>query len=165
MKTIRPEELTDNTFQTIGKDWMLITAEKDGKVNMMTASWGGMGILWNKPVATIYVRPNRYTKEFLDAGDTFSLCILPKEKKSALDYCGCHSGRDGDKVAATKLTVEHMNGTPWFAESRVVFVCRKLYAQQLDPFSFTDSKLCDQNYRSNDFHTMYIAEIQKVMIK
>jgi flavin reductase (DIM6/NTAB) family NADH-FMN oxidoreductase RutF len=164
MKIIRPEELTENPFKMIGKDWMLITAEKDGIVNMMTASWGGLGFLWNKPVATIYLRPTRYTKEFIDAGDTFSLCVLPKEKKSVLDYCGCHSGRDGDKVSVTKLSVEHMNGTPWFAESRIVLICRKLYAQTFDSFCFTDEKICEQNYRNNDFHTMYVAEVQKAMI-
>ena len=128
MKTIRPEEIKDNVFSLISKDWMLITAEKEGKVNMMTASWGGLGFIWNKPVATIYIRPTRYTKEFIDSEETFSLNILPKQKKSALDYCGSHSGRTEDKVAATKLTVEHMNGTPWFAESRMVLFCKKLFA-------------------------------------
>lgn len=164
MKSIRPEQLEDNPFKMIGKDWMLVAAEKNGIVNMMTASWGGTGIIWNRPVVTIYIRPARYTKEFLDAGDTFSLNVFSEKYKSVLDYCGSHTGRDGDKVAATKLKVEHLNGTPWFAQARAVFICRKLYAQVLDPFCFVDKKILDQIYRKDDFHTMYIGEIEKVMV-
>ncbi len=163
-KTIQPDELKENVFRLIGKDWMLITAEKDGAVNMMTASWGGLGFLWNKPVATIFIRPSRYTKEFVDSEDTFSLCFLPDSKRRILDWCGANSGRNGDKVAATGLTVEHINGTPWFSESRLVLICRKLYSQDMDPFCFTDTKICSQNYRNNDFHTLYIAAIEKVMV-
>lgn len=173
MKNIRPEALADNPFKMIGKDWMLVTActkreDEDGKIitgrpNTMTASWGGVGILWNKPVATIYIRPTRYTKEIIDQTDTFSLSVLPEKFKNALDYCGCHSGRDGDKFRPAKLDVEYMNGTPWIKQARVVLFCRKLYAQELNPFSFTDEHICDQNYRKNDFHTMYIGEIIKVI--
>ncbi len=75
-KEIKPEELTKNPFHMIGKEWMLVTAEKDGKVNTMTASWGGVGIMWGKPVAYVFIRPQRYTKEFIDGTDTFSLSIL-----------------------------------------------------------------------------------------
>ena len=164
MKTIRPEQLTDNPFLAIGKDSMLVTAEKDDIVNMMTASWGGVGVLWNKPAATIYIRPSRYTKEFLDASEYFSLNFFSEKYKSVLDFCGTHSGRDGDKLKPTKLTLEHMNDVPWFAEARVVLICRKLYAQPFDAFCFTDERILKQNYKKDDFHTMYIGEIEKVMI-
>ncbi len=165
MKIIRPEELKDNPFQTIGKDWMLVTAEKDGRVNMLTASWGALGILWNKPVATVYIRASRYTKEFIDGSGAFSLCVLPKEKKAAMEFCGSHSGRDCDKVAKTGLTAEHEDGVPYFAESRLVLICRKLYAQPFEPERFIDKELCRQNYGDNDFHTMYVAEITKILEK
>ena len=174
MKNIRPEQLKDNPFEMIGKDWMLVTActqQKDeegkiitGRVNTMTASWGGVGILWNKPVATIYLRPTRYTKEIIDAGEYFSLSVLGEKYKNALNYCGSHSGRDEDKIAQCKLHVEYMNFTPWIKEARLVLICRKLYAQEMNAFSFTDPSICDKNYRKNDFHTMYIAEIEKVMV-
>jgi len=164
MKVIRPEQITDNPFKMIGKDTMLIAAEKDGNVNMMTASWGGVGVLWNKNVATIYIRPSRYTKEFLDAGTTFSLNFFSDKYKNVLEFCGTHSGRDCDKVTATKLKVEHYIDTPWFSEARTVLICRKLYAQTFDAFSFADQKMLDQNYRADDFHTMYIGEIERVMI-
>ncbi len=164
MKTINPDEMKDNTIKMISKDWMLVTVEKDGFVNPMTASWGGIGFLWNKPVATIYLRPTRYTKEILDVTEDFTLNILPKQFRSALDYCGCHSGRDGNKIKETKLSVAHMNGIPWIEQSRLVIFCKKLYAQQLDAFAFTDNKICKQNYRKDDFHTMYISEITKVLV-
>ena len=174
MKVIRPEAISDNAFKLIGKDWMLVSActkqlNDEGKVitgrpNTMTASWGGVGVLWNKPVATIYLRPQRYTKEIIDQTDTFSLSVLSEKYKNALNYCGQHSGRDGDKFKAAKLDVEYMNGTPWIKQARLVMFCKKLYVQEFDPFCFTDELLCKQNYRSNDFHTMYIGEIEKVMI-
>ncbi len=174
LKTIRPEQLTDNVFKLISKDMMLVSActvrEDDegklitGRPNTMTASWGGLGFLWNKPVATIYLRPSRYTKEIIDATDTFSLSILPQNLKNAYEYCGTHSGRDGDKFKPCKLDCEYMNGTPWVKQSRVVLFCRKLYAQEFDPYSFTDEKICKQNYKKDDFHTMYIAEITKVLV-
>ena len=172
-KTIKPEALTDNPFKLIGSDWMLITAcEKSvdeegnittGRVNTMTASWGGLGVLWNKSVATVYVRPTRYTKEIMDKTDTFSLSVLPQKYKTALDYCGSHSGRDGDKFRPAKLDVEYQNGTPWIKQARLVLFCYKLYAQPFDPFCFIDEKYLKQNYKKDDFHTMYIGEIYKVM--
>ena len=174
MKVIRPEAISDNAFKLIGKDWMLVSActkqlNDEGKVitgrpNTMTASWGGVGVLWNKPVATIYLRPQRYTKEIIDQTDTFSLSVLSEKYKNALNYCGQHSGRDGDKFKAAKLDVEYMNGTPWIKQARLVMFCKKLYVQEFDPFCFTDELLCKQNYRNNDSHTMYIGEIEKVMI-
>lgn len=173
MKNIRPEAITDNPFTMIGKDWLLVTActveelpdgkLKTGRVNTMTASWGGVGVLWNKPVATIYLRPTRYTKEIIDKTDTFSLSVLGDKYRNALNYCGTHSGRDGDKFQPSKLDVEYMNGTPWIRQARLVLFCRKLYVQEFDPNCFVDELLCKQNYRNNDFHTMYIGEIEKVI--
>ena len=130
MKEINAEEIKDNPFKLIGKDWMLITAEKDGRVNMMTASWGGVGILWGKNVATVYIRDSRFTKGFVDDGDHFSLCVLPEDYRKALGYSGKASGRDEDKVAGSGLTVEHeasslprkwmqktLQTSPWFLSS------------------------------------------------
>lgn len=173
IKTIRPEAILDNPFKMIGKDWFLVSActktqdeegnIKTGRVNTMTASWGGVGILWNKPVATIYLRPSRYTKEIIDQTDSFSLSVLPENKfNNALNYCGSHSGRDGDKFASAKLDVQYTNGIPWIKQARLVFFCRKLYVQEFSPDSFVDEKMLNQNYKKNDFHTMYIGEIIKI---
>lgn len=163
MKQIEINEFSENPFKLIGSDWMLITAKKGDKTNMMTASWGGVGILWNKPVATIYVRPQRYTKEFIDNEEYFSLCVLPEEYRQILNYCGTKSGRDEDKIAETKLTIDESEKAPIFKESRLVLICKKLYAQDLTEQSFIDKSLVEKNYQAKDFHTMYIAEIEKIL--
>ena len=163
MKQIEINEFSENPFKLIGSDWMLITAKKGDKTNMMTASWGGVGILWNKPVATIYVRPQRYTKEFIDNEEYFSLCVLPEEYRQILNYCGTKSGRDEDKIAETKLTIDESEKAPIFKESRLVLICKKLYAQDLTEQSFIDKSLVEKNCQAKDFHTMYIAEIEKIL--
>ena len=163
MKQIEINEFSENPFKLIGSDWMLITAKKGDKTNMMTASWGGVGILWNKPVVTIYVRPQRYTKEFIDNEEYFSLCVLPEEYRQILNYCGTKSGRDEDKITETKLTIDESEKAPIFKESRLVLICKKLYAQDLTEQSFIDKSLVEKNYKAKDFHTMYIAEIEKIL--
>jgi flavin reductase (DIM6/NTAB) family NADH-FMN oxidoreductase RutF len=87
-KEIKPEELNKSTFKLIGKDWMLITAEKDNKVNTMTASWGGFGIMFAKNVVYIGIRPQRYTKEFVDNSNTFSLTFFDETFRKQLSYLG-----------------------------------------------------------------------------
>ena len=176
MKEIKPEELNENPFKLIGKDWMLITAQKADRTNMMTASWGGVGILWNKPVATVYIRRSRFTKGFVDNGDTFSLCVMPEEYRKQLAYCGKASGRDEDKVTACGFKVAYADTgdvdpdlakVPYFEEARLVLVCKKLYAQEMEAKCFTNegSSIPSQIYSDNDWHTTYVAEIVKVLIK
>ena len=165
MKSIKPEELQKNTFSMIGKEWLLVTACKEGKVNTMTASWGGLGVMWGKNVAFIVLRPQRYTKEFVDAGETFSLSVLDESYRKTLSYLGTVSGRNEDKVAKSGLTVTEEDGTQYFEEANTVLVCRKLYAQPYDPSCFID-KSCDEKwYPEKDYHTMYIAEIEKVLVR
>ena len=164
-KEINADELNKNSFEMIGKDWMLISAEKEGKVNTMTASWGGLGVIWNKNVVTAYIRPQRYTKEFIDNSDTFSISVLGNEYRKELSYLGTISGRNEDKISKVGLTVVNDNNTPYFNESNIVIICRKLYVQDLKEDGFVDSSLINKNYIKGDFHTMYIGEIIKVLIK
>ena len=134
MKSIKPEELDKNVFHMIGREWLLVTAEKAGKVNTMTASWGGLGVMWGKNVAYIVLRPQRYTKEFVDREEYFTLAFFGEEQRKALTLCGSKSGRDMDKVKACGLTVRWGAGdAPFFDEAEWVLVCRKLYAQDMDP--------------------------------
>lgn len=163
MNKITPEEIKRDPFTLIGKDWMLITAEKEGKVNTMTASWGGVGILWNKKVAYIFIRPQRYTKEFVDANERFSLSVLPEDYRVDLTYLGRVSGRDENKIERTGLKVEYENGVPYFAESKYVLICKKLYAQELKGECFIEKDLDGKNYPTKDYHTMYVAEIEEVL--
>ena len=143
-KEIKPEELQKNPFQMIGKEWLLVTAEKDGKANTMTASWGGVGVMWGRNVAFIVIRPQRYTKEFIDASDKLSLSVLDEEYRKTLSYLGSVSGRDEDKIGKSGLTVAHTDDVPYFAEANTVITGKKLYAQEYRPECFIDSSL-DEN--------------------
>ena len=166
-RSVAPANLPDNFFSRIGEDWMLITAANShGEVNTMTASWGCAGILWNKPVAICFIRPQRYTYGIVEDTDTLTLSFFPKgEYRDALRYCGTKSGRDGDKFAATGLTVESAsNGAPYVAEANLVLVCRKLYADDLKEGCFIDPELL-KNYAAKDYHRFYICEIAEVLVK
>lgn len=164
-KEINPEELNKSAFQLIGKDWMLIAAQRDNKVNAMTASWGGFGVMWGKNVVYIVLRPQRYTKEFVDNSDTFSISFLGNDYKKQLGYLGSVSGRDEDKIVKSKLTVSHMDDTPYFEEGNTVLICKKLYAQEFRPECFIQADLDEKWYGEKDYHTMYVAEIEKTLIK
>ncbi len=163
-RQIEPEMISDNVFKLIGKDWMLITAGSPDAFNTMTASWGAMGILWGRRVALVVVRPQRYTFEFMERSATFSLSFFDESYRSVLNFCGTHSGRDVDKVAATGLTpLTADDGTIYFAEARLVLVCRKLYAQDLDSEAFIDKAILPEAYPAQDYHRMYVGEIRQVL--
>lgn len=164
-KSIPPETLQKNAFEMIGKDWMLVTAEANGKVNTMTASWGGLGVLWNKNVSYVFIRPQRHTKSFVDQADTFTLTFFGEEHRKTLSYLGSVSGKDEDKIAKSGLTVKHLDGTPYFEEASLVIRCKKLFAQPLSPESFIETELIEKIYPTRDFHTMYVSEIMEVFIK
>lgn len=174
-RTIRPEEITDNPFRLIGKDWMLVTAAKnDGSLicgedyNTMTASWGGVGVLWNKPVAFVFIRPQRHTFGFAEENDRMTLSFFDESHRAALAHCGKASGRDGDKAKDCGLTpVSESNDSGravWFDEARMVLKTRKLYHQFLDENCFTDSAPM-ATYAAKDFHMMYVCEITEVLVR
>ena len=163
-REISVEELKDNPFTLINKDWMLITAGNQDKHNTMTASWGGVGELWGKYVSTIYIRPQRYTLEFGEREDFYSLCFFGPEYRQALSLCGSKSGRDVDKDAATGLTPRFDQAAPYYEQARLVFICRKLYKQGMTEEAFLDKSLLDKWY-DNDLHRMFIGEIVKVLVK
>lgn len=156
--------LSGNVFEKIGKGWMLVTAESGGKVNTMTASWGGFGVLWGKNVAFVFIRPQRYTYEFVENSDYMTLSFFGEEARGALKYLGSHSGRDGDKIAASGLHTEYIDGMPAFSEASAVIVCRKLYAGDIKKECFTDKSLLS-NYAAGDFHRMYVVEVESVYTK
>jgi len=162
-KEILPEQLEENPFQLIGKEWMLITAGDSNKINTMTAAWGGLGIMWGKNVASVVIRPQRYTKEFVDREETFSLSFFNTNYKKQLNYLGSVSGRDEDKITKAGLTVLAPDGTPYFEEARLVLICKKLFAQPFDPACFLDEKQKKVWYPLEDYHTIYFAEITKVL--
>lgn len=151
-----------NTFSQIGEKWMLITAGNKEKFNTMTASWGMMGILWNKDVATAFVRPQRYTFEFLEKNDYYTLSFFESKYKKQLSYCGRNSGRNVDKIKETGLTPIFDEQAPYFKEASTVFICKKIYGQFISPEGFIDIDL-DKNYENKDYHKMYVGEIIKCL--
>lgn len=162
-KVISPERLHKNPFQLIGKDWMAVTAGSEEKVNSMTASWGGLGVMYGKNVAYIVIRPHRYTKEFIDREETFSLNFFDKEYKKTLNYLGTVSGRTEDKIAKSELSVIRYKDTPYFDEANLVFICKKLFVQSLNTDGLVEDKLKTTWYPTGDNHTLYIAEIIDVL--
>ncbi|GHV09114.1 flavin reductase [Clostridia bacterium] len=151
-------------FDTIGKQWMLLTATVGDKINPMTCSWGGLGILWGLPVAYSFVRPQRYTQEMLPQCDRYTLTFFDEKYRDALNYCGTKSGRDGDKVSAAGLTpVRDSRGFSYFEEADWTLCVKKLYVQQFDPAGAVDPALFAKNYPADDFHYMYVGEIEDVL--
>lgn len=157
-------QINDNPFTLIGKDWMLVTAGTQEKYNTMTASWGGVGFLWNKNVAFTFIRPQRYTLEFVDENEYYTLSFYGEEMRRALSFCGSKSGRDYDKAGETGLLPVFEEQAPYFEQARLVLVCRKLYKQDFSPACFVDQTL-ESNYKEKDYHKMFIGEIVKALIK
>ena len=168
LKEIDVKQLQMNPMTLIAKEWMLVTAgNEEYGYNTMTASWGHLGSIWGHggglPTSVVYIRPQRYTKEFVDASERFSLSVLPDSYRKELTYLGRVSGRDEDKIAKTGLKVAYENNVPYFEESKYVLICRKLYAQDLKGECFIDKSLDPKNYPTQDYHTMYVAEIEEVL--
>mgnify|MGYP002578691340 FL=1 len=128
MKPIAVSQLSDNFFETISKEWMLVTAGNKDAFNTMTANWGGIGFLWNKPVVYVFIRPERYTFGFMEKSDYFTLSFLGEENKSIHKICGSKSGREVDKIKETGLKPMITDkGNVLFEQGRLSLECRKLY--------------------------------------
>ena len=163
-KEISPYNLTENPFVLMDKEWALILAGTAENNNAMTASWGQLGIMWGKPVANIYIRPQRYTREFVEENERFSLNFFEGEAyRPALELLGTKSGRDTSKMADCGLHVSLPDGTPLFEEAKLVLVCRKLYCQRMDAPFFLDAREDARWYPEKDYHYMYVAEIEKAL--
>lgn len=165
MKEVDVKTLMLNPMTRIGDDWMLITAGcKERGYNTMTASWGHLGCIWGGYTSVCYIRPQRYTKSFVDREELYTLCFFPGYKKE-LGYLGSHSGRDEDKVAKTGLTPAFGDGFTYFEEADLVLVCRKLYRAPVLEDGFLDRDLMDKCYPDRDFHDLYVGRIEKVLVK
>lgn len=163
MKEINPIEIKDNFIKLISSDWMLIAAGDETKYNMMTASWGGIGELWGKHVATAYVRPERYTDQFIAATHRFTLSFFSSDKKKMLGVMGKESGRKFDKMNFEGLTAKTLpSGQVTFEEARLVLDCKVLYVDELQADKFLDEESLAKWYNDEpggSLHNIYIAEI------
>ena len=164
---IKASELHRSAIDMISNGWLLRTAPDESKesgVSAMTASWGSLGELWYKDVATVYIRPQRYTMPLVEASERISLCFGGKDMRDAMKYCGTKSGRDLDKIKELGLECAECNGVKYIDGSEVVMICKKLYADDIRENRFTAAEPLDC-YKSKDFHRFYILEIEKVLVK
>ena len=145
--------LSLNPYEKIAKEWMLCTAGGEGSYNTMTCSWGHLGSLWNQPTAICYVRPQRYTRQFIDREERYTLCFFPAEYKKALGYLGTVSGRDGDKAAAAGLTPRILPQGITFKEATETFVCKKIY---MAPMAYEDVPPVAQRIYQNGIEPHWI---------
>lgn len=164
-REVKQQAVNQNPFDMIQSQWMLITAGDEKKCNTMTASWGGVGIMWGKPTATAYIRDSRYTKEFVDNAAYFTLSFFGEECRKALNLCGTVSGRDTDKIKDAGLTPYYLDGTVAFEEAEMIFICKKVYHQYMGPENFDEKSNIAKWYSDEDFHTMYLGEIVKILVK
>lgn len=162
MQTIPWQDLTVKAHTIWNETWFLLTCGdfSINKFNTMTVSWGSIGILWNKPIVQVVVRPSRFTHEFMQAYPDFSLCALPEKHRKALQLLGSTSGRDRDKVTDSGLTAcrGSLIQSPCFAEAKLVIECRKIYTDLFDPQNFLDPAI-EKHYPGADYHQVYIGEV------
>lgn len=161
---ISEKELNENIFEMFGEKWALLTAGTLDHYNTMTVAWGGFGVLWNKNVCFLFVRPQRFTYEFTEKYDHFTVSFYNEQQRDALKFCGTRSGRDTDKATETGLvpTTEHTQSV-YFDQAYLVVECKKLYACDLNSNDFICKELDQQIYPSKDHHRMYVCEITKCL--
>lgn len=167
---IDPNQLPDNPIQLIGTEWMLITGGDKSGFNTMTASWGGIGYIWEKPVAFTFVRNTRFTYQFLEKNNGFTLSFFTEDYRGALKICGSKSGRDSDKIKEAGITaIETPSGLMSFKEARMIIECKKMFVQELDlnhlDKDVKESVIADFYKGDAAKHQQYISEITNIWIK
>lgn len=162
-KELNVYDLDKNAFQMIGKDWFLICAGDEKSSNCMTASWGQMGVMWNKPVFTCVIRPQRYTFEFVEKNDIVAICFFDDVYRASLTFCGRNSGRDVDKLDVTGFEPIYDSGAVYYKQARLVLICRKIYVNDIKEEKFLDKNICESAYPNKDYHRSYTLEVLKVL--
>lgn len=164
MKEISVKQLKENFIRDIADEWMLITAGNSQGYNTMTASWGMAGELWGEDSVIAYIRPQRYTNEFVEREDYFSLSFYGDEMRDIHSVCGKLSGREVDKAEMTGLVPEFGEKAPYFKQARLVLICKKQYVGKIEPEGFVDKAIIDRWYPIRDFHYFYVGKIEKALI-
>lgn len=163
--SITPKDFSTSIFKLWDHDWLLLTSGdfQTGMYNAMTIAWGGLGIMWNMPIAMVVVRPSRYTYEFINAYDFFTVCGFPPTYRHALSLLGTKSGRDGNKIGESGLTpIRHASGgAPSYKEANLMIACRKIYFADFDPTHFMDERI-EKQYSGSDYHRMLYGEILSI---
>ncbi|MFC2295359.1 MAG: flavin reductase, partial [Leptotrichia hongkongensis] len=161
---IKIQDFDLNPFTSTGKDWSLVTAGDENGINTMTVTWGMMGYLWRGPVISVYIRPTRYTKKFVDEQNCFSLSFFNGYKKE-LHVLGLKSGRDVDKIAEVGFNPIFLDGVPAFEEAKLVIVAEKLYIDDIKPENFIDKSIPEKLYTKEEPHIVYTGRVKKIYVK
>ncbi|MBR6609875.1 MAG: flavin reductase [Oscillospiraceae bacterium] len=156
------KDFITKSFNIFDKEWALVTAGTTDNYNTMTISWGGLGTIWNKPVATVYVKPVRYTHSFLDSNEYFTVSFYDEKYRKDLGVLGTLSGRDGDKVAKTALTPVTVGESISFKEAKMTLLCKKIYRQDLITDTMPQEAI-DKYYIDEAPHTMFIGEVVNII--
>jgi len=168
LKPIAVKDFSPRIFHLFDEQWLLLACGDFSKkhFNAMTISWGSIGIIWNRPFVQVAVRPSRYTFEFMNRYDTFTVSAFQEEYRDALNLLGSTSGRDGDKITGSGVTpvASHNVGSPGFAEAELVLECRKLFWQDIDNRHFVDAGI-EKHYPEKDYHRMFFGEVVGVFGK
>jgi Conserved protein/domain typically associated with flavoprotein oxygenases, DIM6/NTAB family len=166
LKEVNLDDLNFDFRKKIRDEWVLITAKKpDNSINTLTASWGEVGNLWNLPIYTCFIRPDRYTHEFISSSGYYSVCFFDNKYKEQLKYCGSHTGRNENKIAKMGFTVINDDVAPFFKEAKLVLLCRIIYKDDFVKEGFVDENIYKNVYNIKHVkpHTRYIGEIVKVL--
>ena len=155
-------EFTTDIFSAFDKKWALLTAGVPDDFNTMTVSWGALGTIWGRPTATVYVRTSRYTHEFMDKYDCFTVSFYPEDYRKTLGMLGTKSGRDMDKMRASGLTPVAAGEGVSFAEAEITLVCKKMYMQPLD-VSRMPADVAEALYGKDAPHDMYLGEVVEIL--
>ena len=163
MREVAVTELSVDVVNLWMNQWLLLTAGTIDDCNMMTVAWGSIGCMWSKPFAQIVVRPQRYTRKYIEQSDSFTLCAFPEKCRKDLQTLGSLSGRNGNKLSKTGLTLKASKrvAAPSYNEAKFILECRKIYYQDMDPRGFVDKTIQDK-YAANDYHRIYFGEILSV---
>lgn len=165
MKEINIREIKESAVKMISDDWALLSAGNESKWNTMTVSWGGIGEIWGKDVAFVFVRPQRYTKEFIDKNGRFTLSFFGGEMKKEMGILGKISGRNEDKIALSRIKGVFEADTVYVDGAKYVLVCKTLYTDFIKPENFIEKDNDEKWYAQKDYHKVYVAQIEKVLEK
>jgi flavin reductase (DIM6/NTAB) family NADH-FMN oxidoreductase RutF len=156
-------QLSLPVYSSWNEEWFLLTCgdHSAGRFNTMTVGWGGLGCMWSRPMALVVVRPNRYTREFMEEYPDFTISHFPAGHSEALNYCGSHSGRDVNKIEECGLNpiASTVVGSPGFEEADLIIECVKTYFDDFKPEHFLADYI-EEKYPAKDYHRLYLGEIK-----
>ena len=162
---IGPNDFSFAPFKEIGENWGILTGQSEQGFNSMTVSWGAAGVLWGRPSVFVFVRPQRHTFGFMNAGERFSLALMPEGYHGKIAVFGSKSGRDVDKYAVSGLTAREWDGVRFCDEAETVFICRKTAAGDFTADWFVDPTIGPEDYPNKDYHRVFIGEIEMILKK